>query len=82
MKLNYGFDGLLYGETFCGFLRNKKKSPHNRSDSARILLGFEDGNIRPDKSTETKAGVQSGVTKVVSWTSVEMFTSRKKRLMA
>lgn len=29
MKLNHGFDGLLYGEMFGGFLRNKqkKKSP-------------------------------------------------------
>lgn len=82
MKLNHGFDGLLYGEMFGFFLRNKqKKNPHNRSDSSGILLGFEHGNTFPEKSVENKAGVQSVLTEVVSWTSVEMFSSGNKRLM-
>ena len=81
MKLNQGFDGLLYGEMFWVFSRNKQKNPHNRSYSPRISLWFEPGLTCPDKSVETKAGVQSGLTKVFSWTSVGMFTSGNKRLM-
>lgn len=81
MKLNQGFDGLLYGEMFWVFLRNRQKNPHNRSDSPIILPGFEHGSTCPDNCVETKAVVQSGLTKVVSWTSVEMFTSGNKRLM-
>lgn len=57
IKLNQGFDGLLYGEMFGVVLRNKQKKPHNRSYSPRILLGFEHGNTCSDKSVETKDGV-------------------------
>lgn len=81
MKLNQGFDGLLYGEMFWVFYETNKQNTHNRSDSQIISPGFECGSTCPDNCVETKAVVQSGLTKVVSWTSVEMFTSRNKRLM-